>query len=503
MPRSVSAFFALSLCLPAPGCAQLKTAGSTVAEVTGPPAAPEQWSRAAPRGRPRTNNPTPASARTSAASGAWVGLCDPASPAFAEASRKYEALAERVARLDPAAAAKGFNEAANDLLAHECFALAVEDEPLAWFEFDFGVEVKAFWEAGGDVWLGQYLALTDPTNEDIWVRPSPRKAVTRQTHADHALARFLCSAELEDDPCTAAVAGWHSRADRYYELWSTNPKERHDDCLELAQEGPKRQAYASWHACETKQAGVRSSLPLGGLGVVDEGWIVVRGRRGHYGFCDGITAYDLKSGSVYRVESCGGLALSDGGGVDHRKTDAGRELKVETGTVPVALLREAAWATLSAPFVQDDIVHEYGFGRPVPDGFEIGRHESSSLSRGISFGMSFSSGHTTLDWQWVDGIDAVPLVGQLSWPNDLNDPAGDHAVRLLQIAEDAMTPGCAAAKLPPWLADGLELGGVSGLDADDQSLNETSEALRDAMADAAARGRCSTGSPAPSPGPAQ
>ena len=134
-------------------------------------------------------------------------------------------------------------------------------------------------------------------------------------------------------------------------------------------------------------------------------------------------------------------------------------------------------------------MHAYTEGRPVPKGMMIGRYGSNTIS-GMGMSFSFSSAHTTLDWQWVDGVDAVPLTGEMSWPSDLNDPAGDHAVRLLQIAEDSMTEGCAKTELPAWLADGLDLGGVSGLDADDESLRKTAEALRDAMVDAAARGRC-------------
>jgi len=302
----------------------------------------------------------------------------------------------------------------------------------------------------------------------------------------------LCSAELEDDECAESVYGWQSRASRYYELWKKGTGEPEEDCLERASKGPARQAYATWRDCANEQAGTHTTLPLGGLGTVDEGWLVVRGRRGHYSFCDGIAAYDLETGSAYRIESCSGLALTDGGGVDHRQTDARRKVKVTAGTIPVALLREAAWATFTAPFVDNDIVHEATFGRPVPDGMVIGRESSTSYS-GLGFSMSFSSAHTTLDWQWVEGVDAVPLTGDMSWPSDLNDAAGDHAVRLLQIAEDALEPGCAKAKLPGWLADGLELGGVSGLDADAESLSETSEALRDAMVDAAGRGRCPKG----------
>lgn len=470
--------FAFALSVLTAGCARPTTNEPVSADSAAPPAGVEAWSRHAD-----VDPETP---------GPWVGLCDPASPAFAEAERALEALEQRIEKAKPTQKVGAINEAANELLTHECWALADEDAPMFHFDFEFGVELSAFWEAGGDVWMRQYLALTKPAGEDIWLLPTPRKAWTRQTHPRDPLARFLCSAELNDDPCAMTVASWHDRASRYFELWTTNPKEHEPDCLEVATKGPPRLAYAQWRECEAEQAGRNTVLPLGGLGVVDEGWLVVRGRRGHYSFCDGIAAYDLETGSAYRIESCSGLALTEGGGVDHRQTDAGRKVKVTAGTIPVALLREAAWATFSAPFAQDDVVHESTEGRPVPEGMMIGRYDSSTIS-GMGMSFSFSSGHTTLDWQWVDGVDAVPLTGALSWPSDLNDAAGDHAVRLLQFAEDAMTEGCASAKLPAWLADGLDLGGVSGLDADDESLRETGEALRDAMVDAAARGRCPKG----------
>lgn len=422
--------------------------------------------------------------------GEWVGLCDPESAAFAEATRMYEALERTVEAIDPTADAADFNHEANVLLDHECLALAIEDDGVIGFDMKFGVEAEAFWDAGGDVWFHQYLALANDEGSDIWLRPTPRDALTRETHPDHPLARFLCSAQLEDDPCAAAVGGWRSRANRYFELWSTSPRAEERSCLEEAEAALGREGYATWRDCENDEVLTHAALPLGGLGRVDEGWLVVRGRRGHYSFCDGIVAFDLATGATYRVESCSGLALRDDGSVDHRETDAKRRPQVQIGTIPVELLREAAWATFTADFVQSNAVQAFALGRPVPEGMEVGRHARTTWSGGGGF--SWSSGHTRLDWHWSDGVDTAVLRGDLSWPDDLNEPGKDHAVRLLQIAEDAMEPGCAPVRLPGWIADGLELSGVSGLDTDAESLGKTSEALRDAIADAASRGRCPT-----------
>nr|WP_128798116.1 hypothetical protein [Corallococcus coralloides] len=59
-----------------------------------------------------------------------------------------------------------------------------------------------------------------------------------------------------------------------------------------------------------------SQLELGRIRAPMDGWLVIRGRRGHYSFCDQLDAFHLGTGTLYRSSSCSGLALKSDGRVD-------------------------------------------------------------------------------------------------------------------------------------------------------------------------------------------
>jgi hypothetical protein len=210
-------------------------------------------------------------------------------------------------------------------------------------------------------------------------------------------------------------------------------------------------------------------FPIGGLRAPEDGWFIVRGRRGHYQFCDEIRAFDLATGSVHAVASCSGLVLRDGGSVDGAQTDAGRVLQETSGRVPVDALREAVWMALWSTEMSDHNDQLLGgMGYPLPQTIEPMGRDNATVGL---MGMSMSSGQTTLDWTYVRD-DRPSVSGRLRWPEDYNDGAMDHAVRLLQIAEAAMAVGCVSAGVP----------GVSPLDANRETLSETQRELERALA---------------------
>lgn len=69
------------------------------------------------------------------------------------------------------------------------------------------------------------------------------------------------------------------------------------------------------------------SFPAGRFRSPKKGWLVVVGRRGHYHFCDTLSAYDLGTGAAYVARSCSQLKLADGGIVDVAKTDEAKTLE--------------------------------------------------------------------------------------------------------------------------------------------------------------------------------
>jgi hypothetical protein len=118
--------------------------------------------------------------------------------------------------------------------------------------------------------------------------------------------------------------------------------------------------------------------------------------------------------------------------------------RLKTGTVPVQNLREALWMMLFRG--EAEVVQLRAEYYPLPAGFIP--HVTVREGQGDS---SFdavwaSTGHTSLTWRWLPSTGAA-FVGELTWPESF-DAAEDHAVSLLNIAEEGLIEGCAAQRVP-------------------------------------------------------
>ena len=154
-----------------------------------------------------------------------------------------------------------------------------------------------------------------------------------------------------------------------------------------------------------RAAGVHDAVSRGGVSRTDERVVVVRGRRGHYQFCDQLTAFDLATGAYYASKSCSGLALRTNGAVDAAKTDAARTPVIQTGRVSVDNLREAAWIIMLAPHV-DATGYASASTFPIPPGLDV--KVAIGDVRGGSAGSAWgSSAQTRLAWTWIDGAAIV------------------------------------------------------------------------------------------------
>ncbi len=419
-------------------------------------------------------------------------LCKADSPEFLEATKRLDELDTYAETLGPTDDASAFAKRFTALLRHRCFELAWVDQMMFSLDSEIGAEARHFWDAGAEAWLRNYLELASGASRTVRLMPSTRKVWTPKTHPSDPLAGFLCA--LDDADCAAAVNPWVERAHRSFDLWvdktSTDPKDwgttptkTPEDCAAVALAASKDDAYAEWRQCERAQLSRSDRLPLGGLGVIDEGWLVVQGRRGHYEFCDGLSAYDLKTGAAYRFESCSELAVQFDGGVDTSKTDAGRTLRPEVGTIPVDALREAAWILLSMPHVDRNVVTDPELTRELPEGIEIAR---TGFNRsGLSMVGTASTAQTSLSWGWLpNDHDDDSIAGTLTWPGSLSDAVEDHAARRLAAAESRLRPGCAASPLPGWLAARLQR------DPEIAPSTKARKRLRTAIREQASRGRC-------------
>jgi hypothetical protein len=321
--------------------------------------------------------------------------------------------------------------------------------------------VRAWWQRGGADWLYEL------PGQSVVFPPEELPALTRESAPeDDPLRSLLCPAG--DVECGRSTAGYRLRAEAAF--LAHNEREnaraqadlarRRAECLPAAMRAPADERYPRWRSCVGSTLPREWVLPLGEFRAPAEGWLVVRGRRGHYQFCDRVTAFDLATGAYYTAASCSGLALRNNGSVDQSRTDAQRNGEAIAGQVPVEHLREAAWMILFMERATQlrSTVHT----EDLPPGLE--RRMSDRLF-GSGVGSAWAtSAQTQLSWTWVVGRD-TRAQGTLTWPDSYR--AGeDHAARLLEIAEAGLVAGCTRAQLPRGLPIDADGGGVSAIDAD-------------------------------------
>jgi hypothetical protein len=353
------------------------------------------------------------------------------------------------AQADAAAARQQLEET----LKLRCFHLAVENGALNLPTHP--TALKAWWQDGGDSWLWSYIDFAEagPINAlrpQVALPPDARRVLFRETSTASGLAPLLCS--QSDPSCGRETRGWLERARRALSapgpMESSGAPEKRLDGPDCEKENGKS-AYSGWRACLNDVDERKTSMPLGRTRAPREGWLVVEGRRGHYTFCDGVAAYHLGTGAAYRAESCSGLALLNGGHVDHEATDAGRSETFRFGSVPIDNLREATWMLLLKDETEE--VHPsaryFDLPRDVAVRFDRG---GSVKRRPSSRAFSWSTGQTRLRWGWANEYGEVLAEGSVTWPTS-DDPADRHAGELLDVAERGLDTGCPAAAVPATL----------------------------------------------------
>src|SRR5262249_6651162 len=138
---------------------------------------------------------------------------------------------------------------------------------------------------------------------------------------------------------------------------------------------------------------------------------------------------------------------------------------------------EAVWMALFADEVDDGM-------RLSAEMFEVPR-ELSVRATGTGFGSvggSFtgSSAQTRLAWTYLAGGKVVKS-GALTYPQDYDDGAKEHALQLLLIAEASFEPGCPPAPILARIEPGTVQPGVSHLDATSEGLRATEAELTAAL----------------------
>jgi HEAT repeat protein len=418
-----------------------------------------------------------------------------------EAAASLDMLDERIRGLT---SSQDIDPVVRDLhavLRSRCFRLSAEQGPPP--TFGHAVSLQTWWQEGGHAWMASYLrrprlGRVDDLRPNVVFPPRPRKVLALDTAPTHPLAALLC--RVGDETCGRETQGWAERARDAFaanlledRLWEADafPVNREAIAARCEAKVRDREAavdYDRWMTCLEEHRPVDWALPIGRFKSPRLGWLVIRGRRGHYSFCDEIRAYHLETGAAYVAQSCSGLHLRHDGSVNFEGTNAARKATVSVGRVSVANLREAAWMILLAP--EAERTHLSADYFPLPKGTTPSFREGGAILGG---GIVWNSGQTRLSWSWRMSDGRALVSGDLTWPSS-DSPAETHAARLLEVAEMGLVEGCAPAALPT--LDGPETGpGVSAIDARPEDLTAVQRELAEALQEVASSAPCGAGHP--------
>jgi hypothetical protein len=396
----------------------------------------------------------------------WVRPCEAGSPEHHQAEGALRDLSKAIHDLPPTGDPKPLVERIVELEASRCFEIG-DDDLLE--NVDSALALKTFWSQGADTALASRLEWGKRKDRWLWQPPSMRKTLTIETSLraafapTHPLSSLLCPAIAVLDPaarpaCGAETAGWMLRAENAFRNHASARRAQFLDlspmpsmpktyaaCREAAEGASDANAFVTFVECMRETDEGQDALPLGKFRAPKDGWLVLRGRRGHHAWCDEIRAYDLATGTAYVVAGCGAMFF-----VRSPRQSSNAGITVEKGRLPIEPLREAAWMMFLANTAEHDVTVT-GSGRYIPDNIVV--QKPSGHGRGLHLsGFGSSSGRTTLTYQWVRQGKSV-ATGTVSWP-DADRAADEHATELLSIAEAGFVRGCAPVVMPsiPWAA---------------------------------------------------
>ncbi len=395
-----------------------------------------------------TETPMPSAMRIASNKNAQVDSelmkpCIPGSVAHIMASAALQKLGKKIKALGPSDDTTRVNGEMKTLLATPCFLLAAMHTGSS-LEADSAYSLKLFWENGGRRWLSFPLHTSE--SRSVVTAPTMRKPL----RIDHPL-----TCVSKDSRCGLVTRSWHARAERTLTLMAERRRldtvmEEEDlhptkaKCTQEALQQKPELRISYWLDCVNTLPIKRMALPLGNSRAPTTGWLLIRGRRGHYNFCDEVRAYHVTTGSAFVASSCSDLALNSDGTVDGVRTESNRKLLVQQGVIPVDILREAVWMILMSNEAQPNVMEAISYTLPQVLKLEFG---TSSVGSSIGGIVGLNTDQTRLDWKYLpDGSSGAS--GTLIWPREHDNDAKDYAVQLLRDAESVMIEGCAVTGPP-------------------------------------------------------
>ena len=344
--------------------------------------------------------------------------------------------------------------------------------------------VAKWWEEGGHTF---FRAALERANVLQFAPSIPKLVAAELLSAGDPLHAIVCaSSSATCDPLAQGAALDVGREVQRVSLLRALPRGTRapqegpatpEACAEDIRKEPPNERLSRFAACVDQLVVRRPVLPEARYRS-PKGWLVLRGRRGHYSFCDEVRAYDLETGAAYVASRCSGLVLQNNGVVDQNATSAAGAVKTQVGTISVDALRRLALALWLKGAVHEGARPYAAFplpaAVPMPD-------PKSGFSFGFGSGGGWGhSGQTRIHFEVVDGASTV-LSGQFHWPDayEIGEQVADD---LVVSAEATLQEGCPKVALPSALVTPRSSGGVSAIDASPDALRKSSDELSAALA---------------------
>lgn len=189
--------------------------------------------------------------------------------------------------------------------------------------------------------------------------------------------------------------------------------------------------FESWTSCIAAYAPRNRRYASGALRTFDRGWLVLRGKRGHYELDDELRAYDLATGAAYVVS------------VQYRMSSSGPRLVTAVGSIAPDQLRELAFVLFTRSAIVE-VRTSAGYGVVPPT---IPRELAGKPVAIDSWPQLIVTGSDQTQIAVVFTGTTRPTTTQFTWPH-ADNWINDYIVELVRVAEAGLVVGCAPAKLP-------------------------------------------------------
>jgi hypothetical protein len=417
-----------------------------------------------------------------ASGGQYISPCPPESDEARAARRALNQLGQQIRSLSPDEDASSAVKRLSELRDMRCFEGSSEaTRPASGAR---SASLKQWWVDGGEAWLRSYLELA-AGSRTIVIPPDMR--TTLSAAPGTALATVVCPSGKR---CPESNAWKQRTQSAMTAVWKADlrsaprPKgvgfPERKDCVSGLADVPEEERYRALHDCWERSRAKSPVLPLGDVRIPKQGWLILRGRRGHYSFCDELRAYSLETGSAYIAQSCSALSLVTGGHVDARATDAGRRVEVTTGRVPVDALRDTTLLLLIGDSV-DTAVQAQAERLELPAGLEAGWWRQDHGTGHVSGSTWVSTAQTSIAWAFHPPV-ASAAEGTFKWPHSSN-PAKSLAAKWMGDLEERLEKGCPSERAPTEQLRAMSAPRVNARDAPD-GVSAVHDALLSGLASA-------------------